>query len=138
MKAFNPYINFGGRTREALEFYKAVLSGEIISLQTFAQAQQNLPGEQADKVMHAEFSAGPVSIMASDGMPGQPVTIGNAIALTINFEDESEQTRVFQALAEGGKINMELADTFWGARFGDLTDRFGIQWLLNCYKQPKA
>ena len=135
MKSFSPYINFAGNTRAALEFYKQCFDGEITHMQTFGEAQQEVSSEELNRIMHAEFKADAIHIMASDGMPGDTVTPGDAISLSINFSDEAEQNARFAALAEGGTISMPLQDTFWGARFGMLTDRFGIHWMFNCYKQ---
>jgi PhnB protein len=74
--------------------------------------------------------------MASDGMPGYVANPGNNISLDIDLNDLNEQARIFEALAKGGKVDMPLQDTFWGAKYGMLTDRYGIHWMLNCYKQP--
>jgi PhnB protein len=84
--------------------------------------------------MHAMFQSGDVIFLASDCMGEQPAQIGNNISMTLNFTDETEQTRLFNALAEGGKITMPLDDAFWGARFGMVMDQFGIQWLFNLPK----
>jgi len=135
MKSFNPYINFAGNTRAALEFYQQCFNGEILHMQTFGEAQQEVSGEELNRIMHAEFKAEGIHIMASDGMPGDKVTQGDTISLSINFTDEAEQTDIFNSLSNGGIISMPLQDTFWGARFGMLTDRFGIHWMFNCYKQ---
>lgn len=134
MKNLNVYLTFSGNCREALNFYKESLNGEIASLQTFGQAPMPVPDEQKDRVMHAEFRAENVYFMASDGMPGQPVDAGHNISLSLNMDNEKEQEEVFHRLSEGGRVTMPLQDTFWGARFGMLRDKFGIHWMLNCEK----
>jgi PhnB protein len=130
MKGFNPYLNFNGNCREAVEFYKSCLNGEIVSMQTFG----DVPGSEGpkDKILHTVFKAGSVFFMASDCPPGVSVQFGNNIILNIDFEDTSSQEKAFNKLAAGGKITMPLQDTFWGARFGMLVDKFGISWMTNC------
>jgi PhnB protein len=86
------------------------------------------------RIIHAEFRAEDVFFMASDGNSGFVVNPGNNISLTINLTDGQEQERIFKALAEGGIVTMPLHKTFWGATYGMLTDRYGIQWMLNCSK----
>lgn len=134
MKNLNVYLTFSGNCREALHFYKESLKGEIASLQTFGQAPVSVTDEYKDRVMHAEFKADGVYFMASDGMPGQPVEAGYNISMSLNTDNEKEQEDIFNRLSEGGRVTMPLQDTFWGARFGMLRDRFGIQWMLNCEK----
>ena len=79
--------------------------------------------------MHSTIATGDMLLMASDTMPGQPFTAGNNVALSLNFTDEAEQTRVFEALSAGGTVTMPLAMQFFG-RFGMLMDRFGIHWMV--------
>lgn len=130
-----PYLNLGGQCREALDFYAQALQGEISALMTFAEAP-DMPKEHHDKVMHAEFRAGDVHFMASDGQPGTgDVKMGEGVSLNLMYEDEAEQTRAFDALAEGGKVAMPLQDTFWGARFGYIIDKYGIHWMSHYQKE---
>ncbi len=132
MKGFNPYLTFSGNCREALEFYKDSLGGEITSMQTFGDAPMPSSPEQKDKVMHATFKSGNVFFMASDAMPGQPTHGGSNVTLNIDFGNIADQAKVFEKLSRGGRVHMALQDTFWGARFGMLTDKFGINWMVNC------
>lgn len=134
MRTFNPYLNFGGNCREALEFYQACFQGEVSELMTFGEAQQDVPEEIKNHVIHASFKADGIHFMASDGPPGISIQAGNMVTLSIHHDNEAEQASLFNALAEGGEVTMPLADTFWGARFGELTDRFGIRWMFNCQK----
>jgi len=135
MKTLIPYLTFAGNCREAFEFYKEVLKGEITSIQTFGEAKANM-GEQFNHyIIHAEFRAENVYFMASDGMPGFVANPGNNVSLDIDLTDLNEQARIFEALSKGGKVDMPLQDTFWGAKYGMLTDRYGIHWMLNCPKQ---
>jgi PhnB protein len=131
MKGFNPYLTFPGNCREALNYYKQCFNGEIESIQTFGDAKMG-GGADANKIMHSVFRAGSIFFMASDSAPDQPVPAGNNFTLNIDFEDPATQAKVFNKLGEGGSVNMPLQDTFWGARFGMLTDKFGINWMFNC------
>ncbi len=134
MKNLSVYLHFSGDCREALEFYKEALGGEIKSIQTYGEANMAKEEAQQDKILHAEFQAEDIFLMAADGMHGQTVSNGNNISLSINLNSEEEQSKIFNKLAEGGQVTMPLEDTFWGARFGMLTDRFGTNWMLNCNK----
>ncbi len=131
MEAIIPYLNFGGNAEEALNFYGKALNGQIIYKQTFGESPMNSPESQKDKIMHASFNAGDLNFLVSDTMDGQPVTAGNNLSLSLNFEDINELNKTFAALAEGGKVTMDLQDTFWGARFGMLTDKYGFNWMFN-------
>jgi PhnB protein len=81
--------------------------------------------------MHATFQAGELKFMVSDAMPGQPVNPGSNLSLSLNFTSVADIDKTFGLLSEGATITMPLQDTFWGARFGMLTDQFGINWMFN-------
>jgi PhnB protein len=127
MKGIQPYLNFDGTTRDAMTFYQQCLGGKL-DLQTFADAHQG----DSDGVMHAKLESGPLVIMASDRMKEHPFTQGSNVHLNIDCETVEEIDRLFKALGAGGTVTMPLQDTFWGARFGMLTDKYGIQWMFNC------
>jgi len=91
--------------------------------------------EHADNIIHAEVKSEDIQFFASDGMPGFVAQGGNMVTLSINLEDIAEEERIFNALSVGGTVTMALNDTFWGARFGMLVDKFGVPWMLNC--EPK-
>lgn len=131
MKAINPYFTFDGNCREAMTFYSKALGGNL-SMQTFGETGNDKPGV-SDRIMHARLDGGAASttLMASDSQPGDDTKFGNNIWLTIDCSDNAEQDRIFQALSDGGKVTMPLDNTFWGARFGMLKDKFGIGWMLN-------
>ena len=84
--------------------------------------------------MHTSFKADGIYLLASDFPSNQSIITGNNVSLSINFSDEKEEETVFNNLSAGGKVTMPLQDTFWGARFGMLTDKFGINWMVNCEK----
>jgi PhnB protein len=132
MKTLVPYFTFAGNCREAFEFYKECLKGEITQMQTFEEAKMQVNDEFKHKIIHAEFKSDDIYFMASDGMAGFVAVPGNNLSLNINLTDENEQARISAALSQGGKVTMPLQDTFWGAKYGQLVDRFGVQWMLNC------
>ncbi len=135
MKALSPYLNFApGKSREALGFYQRALKAEIESLQTFGDAKQGTPPEMDGEVMHAVIRVGGYKIMASAGNPKDPVRPGNNVSLTLECDDAAEQDAFWKGLSGGAQIGMPLQDTFWGARFGLLTDKYGINWMLNWQK----
>jgi len=134
MKSLHPYIDFGGKCREAMTFYKSVFHGEL-TLNSFGEFGMEMPEPMKNLVMHSELKADGLVLHASDGQPHHPATIGSNVSLSLQLTDEAEQTRIFDALAHGGQVLQPLEDGPWGARFGMLTDRFGLQWLLNCPKQ---
>ena len=131
MEAIIPYLTFNGNASEALEFYCAALNGEVIFKQTFGESPMETPESQKDKVMHASFKAGDLTFMVSDGMAGQSVTSGSHLSLSLNFNDLDEINKTFTSLSEGGKVTMELQDTYWTAKFGMLTDKYGFNWMFN-------
>lgn len=91
----------------------------------------NAPTEQKDLIIHAVMRVGGGVIMLSDAPPNQTIPPGGNIQITLDFSDFAEMSKAFDALASGGKVVMPLADTFWGAKFGMVTDRFGVGWMLN-------
>lgn len=131
MEAIIPYLNFNGNASEALGFYSKALNGEVVFKQTFGESPMESSESQKNKIMHASFKAGGLQFLVSDTMEGQPVTGGTNLSLSLNFEDVNELNKTFAALSEGGKVTMELQDTFWGARFGMLTDKYGFNWMFN-------
>ncbi|HEX3671681.1 MAG TPA: VOC family protein [Candidatus Cybelea sp.] len=133
-----PYLFFDGKCEEALNFYKDVFGGEVEGLSRWSEMPKDAPGpsvtpETENRVMHANFQSPGVSFMASDASPGKTYGEG-AISLSIGTSDAAEAERVFNQLAAGGKVEMPMTDMFWGARFGMLTDKFGIDWMINCRK----
>ncbi len=128
-----PYLFFHGTCEEALNFYARCFGGEITVLSRFAGSPVEADVDESfrNKIMHASFVAGDLKFMASDGRPGVPPDGEDDIALSVATTDEREGERVFAALAEGGTVTMALTDAFWGGRFGSLTDRFGVQWMVS-------
>ncbi len=126
-----PYLFFDGRCEEALEFYRQTLGAEVTILMRFKESPEKaacgpVPEE---KVMHASFRIGGATMMASDGRcAGQPSFQGFALSVSVPTEAETE--KLFNALANGGQVQMPLAKTFFSPRFGMVTDRFGVAWMI--------
>jgi PhnB protein len=135
MKEIAIYLNFDGNCREAMTFYAKCFGGEL-ELRSFSEMPGDHPPELKDRIMHARVTKGGTVLMASDTTPGAQFNAGNNFAISIQFNGEEEIESHFAALGEGGKVTMPLADQFWGARFGMLTDRFGIRWMLS-FEHPK-
>ncbi|HVG13798.1 MAG TPA: VOC family protein [Chitinophagaceae bacterium] len=124
-----PYIMFSGQCEEALNFYAKALDGEIRGLMRYEGSPAEGMSADKEKILHASLIAKGITIMASDGDGASKD--GGMVHLSCDFSDADEQEAVFNALSEGGKITMPLENTFWGARFGMLTDKFGIHWMFN-------
>lgn len=137
MKQLNVYFNFDGTCEQAMNFYAACLGGTIEFMQRFGDSHMEIEPASKDRIMHCTLRAGDIVLMASDSRPGEPVTSGDQISLSLNFDNENEQTETFNKLAESGKITMPLEDVFWGARFGMVTDQFGVNWMFNFDREPK-
>ena len=126
-----PYLFFDGRSEEAIEFYRSALGAEVTFLMRFNECPEksHIPPGAADKVMHASLRIGDTTVMASDGnCQGRPNFQG--ISLSLTASDEAEAERLFNALANGGKVQVPLAKTFFAPRFGMATDRFGVPWMV--------
>jgi PhnB protein len=136
MKEIVAYLNFDGNCREAMTFYKKCLGGELM-LSPFSEMPGDHPKEAGDRIMHARLVNGRASLMASDTMPGMPFKPGNNFWISVHTDSLEETERAFTALSENGKVVMPLQDTFWGARFGMLTDQFGLNWMFN-FEKPKT
>lgn len=134
MKAIIPYLTFDGRCREAMTFYSNALGAEL-QLMPFADMPDG-PTATPDRIMHARFSHGAATLMASDSMPGTSQQQGNNFSISVGCESNDEVDRLYTALSEGGSRTMPPEDTFWGAYFGMLKDKFGIQWMFN-YDKPR-
>jgi len=133
MKEVVPFLTFDGNCREAMTFYQKCFAAEL-SIMPVSAAPFDSPPEAKDLIMHASLKKDFEILMAADIWgPGAPYyQKGNNFSVAIQGDSLEENEKLFTALGEGGSITMPLQDTFWGARFGMLTDRFGIQWMFNC------
>src|SRR5579862_8675820 len=130
-----PYLFFGGRCEEALAFYRKALGAQIDTVSKYSDSPEPAPpGMLAPgfegKVMHCQFRVGGSIIMGSDGCREDDKT-GAGFKLALSVATEAEADRAFAALSDGGKVSMPLSKTFWSQKFGMLTDRFGIEWMVN-------
>ncbi len=133
MNATNIYLTFDGNTREAITFYAKCLGGEP-NFTTFAQGPADIAamgGDAQERILHAELHSGPVVLMASDTMLGMAFVHGNNFSISVACDSLAEMEGLFAALGEGGSVTMAMHDAFWGGRFGMLTDRYGISWMLS-------
>jgi PhnB protein len=131
MIGVNPYIAFKGNCKEAIDFYKDALGAEVLYTQNYGDSPMADMGP-ADAVMHCTMKIGESHVMMCDDMrPEAAATAGN-ISLAIGLNDTHKAKSMFDNLADGGKITMPLEKTFWAEAFGMLTDKFGINWMVNC------
>lgn len=128
-----PYLFFGGRCDEALEFYKKALQAKLGMIMRFDQSPEPTPPGMLEsgfetKIMHCEFQVGEMTIMASDGCDARSNFDGFRLALSVPTEADAD--RVFNALSDGGTVDMPLVKTFWSPRYGMVTDKFGVGWMV--------
>ena len=136
MTQFSPYLNFQGTCKDAMEFYKSVLGGELY-LSTYGESGQSKKEEEKDLIMHSTLKNDFLTILAADGNEEHQVTFGNNIHLSISGDDEETLTKFFNGLSEGGKIDYPLKKEFWGDTFGMFTDKFGVHWMINIEKKKE-
>ena len=125
------YLMFNGRTEEALEFYKKAIGAQVEMMMRFKDAPEGqcAPGME-NKVMHSSFKVGDTVLMASDGMCNGEQAEFKGISLTLNPRTEAECERLFNALADGGKVFQPLIKTFFSPKFGVVSDKFGVNWMV--------
>lgn len=135
-----PYLFFDGRCEEAVEFYQKAVGAKVEMTMRFKDAPQPPPADKVkpgseNKIMHTSFKIGDSVVMASDGYAGgKPTFAGFSLSLTV--ANAAEADRAFNALADGGQITMPIGKTFWSERFGMVTDRFGVGWMVNVDSAP--
>jgi len=132
----SPYLVFNGQCEEAFKFYETCMGGKIEGLFTYASspAAGMVPPECGSKVMHARLSLEGQVLMACDSPPDH-YKEPTGFSVSLEMKDPADAERIFNALAENGKVQMPLQKTFWSASFGMVVDRFGIPWMINC-EQP--
>ncbi|MDQ3461082.1 MAG: VOC family protein [Deinococcota bacterium] len=137
MKKVNPYLNFGGNTEEVFAFYKSVFGGEFLSVMRFRDLSDNamnVPEEDQDKIAHIALPLGKDNmLMGTDTLEslGQSLRVGNNFYLVLEAESAEEAERLFNALSEGGQIEMPLQKTEWAEKYGICADKFGVQWMVD-------
>jgi PhnB protein len=130
IKQITPYLSFNGTADKAIELYKRALGAKVDTLMRWSEMPGEVPDEQKNRVMHASLSIGDQHLMIADGKIDQPPVVGSNVDICLRFDDKSEMAGRFDALAAGGKVDMPLADQFWGDHFGLLTDAFGVHWMF--------
>ncbi|MEO7978430.1 VOC family protein [Flavobacterium sp.] len=133
----NPYLMFNGNCEEAFLFYKSVFGGEFPYIGKYKDAPvedggEALSAEDANRIMHVSLPVGNTILMGSDSHPKYgDVGFGDNFSISINTESTDETDRIFNGLSAGGKVEMPLEKTFWGAYFGMFKDKFGVAWMVN-------
>jgi PhnB protein len=132
MTQINAYLTFNGNCNEAMNFYKSCLGGELI-LQKIGESPMadKMPPKMKDSILHSTLTKDNLVLMGTDCVPPQVLIKGNSVSLSLNCSSEEEIKSFYKKLSEEGNATFPLEDTFWGALFGGLTDRFGNHWLLN-------
>lgn len=136
IKCLNPYLMFNGEAADAIALYQRALGATLAGpLMRYGDVPgQTFPEEVQRRVMHARLEVNGEVLMVSDSHPDNPVPRVSNLSVALDFDDLDHATRVFEALAAGGKVTVPLHDTFWGAVFGALDDPFGVAWMFNCQK----
>ena len=139
MTLLNPYISFPGTAREAMTFYQSVFGGEL-DLSTFADFSMPGVGEdEADKIMHGQLEApGGLTLMGADTPSSMELPEASNISISLSGDDQDELRGFWDKLAEGGTVAMPLEAAPWGDYFGQLTDRYGVSWMVNMAAAPQA
>ena len=139
MLTINPYLNFTDQCEEAFNFYHSVFGGNPPEFSRFSEMPsgdggQQMSAEEANKIMHVSYMVADGCVLMGSDRPTSmgPTTFGNNAHISVQTKDKAQATSVFNGLAEGGNVTMPLADMFWGATFGMVVDKYGVQWMVNC------
>jgi PhnB protein len=131
IKTLSPYINFNGTAAQAIALYERVLGAERRHAARAGDVPgAHVPADQQQRIVHGVLQLGGVQLLVSDAPTA--LASGGNVHVSLDFTDMEEMTQKFTALGEGGSITVPLHDTFWGAKFGMLTDAFGVRWMFNC------
>lgn len=131
MIGIHPYVAFRGNCREAIDFYKQALGAEEIYAQTYGDSPMSEMGD-ADAIMHCTIKVGDTNIMMCDDFHSPNFTTGGNISLAIGMNEVDRAKEVFANLSDGGNVTMPIDKTHWAEAFGMVTDKFGINWMVNC------
>ncbi len=137
MTQLNPYVRYNdGKCREAFTFYQSVLGGKL-AFQTVGESPmaKEMPGKE-NLIMHVELKNEGIWLFGSD-MMRDVAKVGDNFSLSLNVDSEAEAKRLFDGLSQGGEVFMPLEKTFWGAFFGMITDKYGIEWMVNYQFEPE-
>lgn len=138
MTSIHSYLTFAGNCREAMTFYQHCLGGDL-NFQTIGESplSEKMPAQMKNYILHATLCKGMLRIMASDMVGNEGLLRGNAVSLMLNCSSEEEARTCYNRLVEGGTATHPLENSFWGALFGDLKDKYGNYWLLHFDKNQK-
>ncbi|MCR8963648.1 VOC family protein [Brevibacillus halotolerans] len=129
-----PYLVMDGNAKEAIQFYEKALHAKVLFNQTFGEMPENpefpIPANAKDRVAHAMVKVGETDLMFSDTFPGQPHQKGNQVTICIATSNEEESTQIYEALQEGGQVNMPLQETHFSPAYGIITDKFGVTFQI--------
>ncbi|MBD0382686.1 VOC family protein [Paenibacillus sedimenti] len=129
-----PYLMMNGNAKEAIEFYEKALDAQVLFMQTFGEMPENpefpLPDAAKNLIAHAMLKVGDADFMFSDNFPGQPHSIGNQVTICISTDDATKSKKMFEALQQGGEVNMPLQETFFSPLYGVVTDKFGVPFQI--------
>jgi len=132
MAQVNPYINFNGKCREAMDFYKACIGGDLMIMPVAGSPlEAQCPPTMQDQIAHASLTKNRFVLMGTDMTGPEGFKQGNNIAVSVNCDSEEEIGSFYSRLSEGGSVMESLKLQFWGALFGVVVDKFGICWMLN-------
>ncbi len=130
-----PYLVTNGNGQEAVKFYQEALGAEVISMQTFGDMPANpdhpLPDAAKDRVLNAQLKIGDARMMLSDTFPGNPYQLGSQVTIALLVNDAAEANAIFEKLQVEGKVTMPMQETFWSPAYGQVTDKFGIEWQVS-------
>lgn len=133
IKSLNPYLSFNGTAEEAINLYESALGAKTEGPMRWGDVpDMKVPAEHKNRVMHALLHLGQGDVMLADTPAEQPAATESNVQVCLHFDDIADLTKKFAALGAGGQVTMPLQDTFWGARFGMLTDAYGVRWMFNC------
>lgn len=142
MASLNPYLIFPGTCLEAFEYYKTVFGGEFGMIMRFGDVPSDAPAEatsEAHKIMHVSLPIGGGTVLMGSDAADRfgTLKIGDNFSISVSTDGEEEADRIFQGLAQGGKVEMPMSNTFWGSYFGMVHDRFGTGWMVT-YDRPRS
>lgn len=130
MAHIHAYLSLGDQCREAMEFYRQHLGGEL-TVMTAGQSPiaEHFPPDAADQILHAQLLSGPL-VLAASGCSPEAIVPGNNVSLSLKCDNYADAQRISAAFAEGGRVFCPLGDAFWGGSFGGVVDRYGVHWLI--------
>lgn len=138
MKTANPYLNFDGNTEDAFTFYKSVFGGDFLTVMRFKdmegmEGMGPLSDADANKIAHIALYLGDSTLMGTDVLEsmGHSLRMGNNFYIALEPDSAEEAEKLFNTLSAGGKVEMALQEVEWAEKYGSLTDKFGVQWMVN-------